>query len=345
VPVTSQPPSLKFGPFSLDLQRGALVANGRNEIPLRPRSFALLRFLVEHSGVLISRETIRKTLWPNVFVVDDNITQCVGDIRRALGAAGSEYLRTVPKRGYIFSGLEKSERAPNGSTEAANLAPARRWITSMFTDLEGYTRLAERLEPEVYAPLLEEYLSQMIAITHRHDGLLLGVMGDGLNVAFGLSTEPTGHAARAVECAFALDNFTERLRARWSARGVRVGVTRIGIHSGPALVGSFGTADGYSAHGETINIASRLEAANRIFGTRICMSSSTFQQVPNLQARVSGEIVLRDGLPAADVYEPILARRSFGSGPGSRSVGVTNQARNARLSKCSLVAATKGTKQ
>jgi class 3 adenylate cyclase len=309
MPLTSQSNALKFGPFALDLQRGALFANGRNEIPLRPRSFALLKFLVEHSDVLISRETIQKTLWPDVFVIDDNITQCIGDIRRALGAAASEYLRTVPKRGYIFSG-PKPERAPNGTTETASPAPVRRWITSMFTDLEGYTRLAERLEPEIYAPLLEEYLSQMIAIIHHHDGLLLGVMGDGLNVVFGVSTSgPSAHAARAVGCAFALDAFSEGLRARWCASGVRVGVTRIGIHSGPALVGRFGTQmpGGYSVHGETINIASRLEEANRILCTRICISGSTLQRAPNLHARVSGETILRDGRPAADVYEPLSA--------------------------------------
>jgi class 3 adenylate cyclase len=318
--LADHPTELRFGPFTLDLRRSALFANGRGEIPLRPRSFALLRFLIDHAGILVSRETIRKAIWPNVFVVDDNITQCVGDVRRALGTAAPEFLRTIPRRGYLFSGQVEVTIGSTGSARTGHVDALRRCITSMFTDLQGYTLLAERLEPRLYASLLEGYLSQMIAITRRHRGSLLRVTGDGLNVMFGMPGEWTGHAARAVACAIALDAFSERFRSRWRALGVEVGVTRIGINTGPAIVGSFGAQmrGGYTAHGETINIASRLEEANRILGTRICVSGSVFQHVPGLPARVSGSIVLREGQPPVAVYELIRGRsgsrrRSFGA--------------------------------
>jgi len=93
----------QFGSFTLDLERGALLATDGEELPLRPRSFALLCLLVENTGRLLSRDAIMEALWPNVFVIDDNVTQCVRDVRRALGADGQRMLRTLPRRGYLFT--------------------------------------------------------------------------------------------------------------------------------------------------------------------------------------------------------------------------------------------------
>ena len=79
-----------------------LAADG-SEMPLRPKSFALLRLLLENAGRLLSRDTIMAALWPNLFVTDDNVTQCVRDVRRALGAEAQRMLRTQPRRGYLFT--------------------------------------------------------------------------------------------------------------------------------------------------------------------------------------------------------------------------------------------------
>ena len=73
-----------------------------SEIPLRPKAFELLHLLVENAGCLLSRETIMQSVWPDVVVTDDNITQCIHDIRRALGPETAVLLRSVPRRGYIF---------------------------------------------------------------------------------------------------------------------------------------------------------------------------------------------------------------------------------------------------
>src|SRR4051794_7209326 len=92
-----------FDSFTLDLDRGALLAPDGVEMPLRPKSFALLRLLVENAGRLVSRQTIMAALWPNVFVTDDNVTQCIRDIREALGADAQRILRTLSRRGYLFT--------------------------------------------------------------------------------------------------------------------------------------------------------------------------------------------------------------------------------------------------
>jgi adenylate cyclase len=91
-----------FGRFTLNLDRGALLADGA-ECTLRPKSFALLRHFVENPGRLINRDEIMATVWPGVFVTDDSIAQCVSDIRRALGDSDQSLLRTLPRRGFLFT--------------------------------------------------------------------------------------------------------------------------------------------------------------------------------------------------------------------------------------------------
>jgi DNA-binding winged helix-turn-helix (wHTH) protein/TolB-like protein/Flp pilus assembly protein TadD len=93
----------RFGSFVLDPGRGALLKPNGAEIPLRAKSFALLHLMVEHAGLLLARATIMETLWPNIHVTDDNITQCIHEIRDALGCESRHLLRTVPRRGYIFN--------------------------------------------------------------------------------------------------------------------------------------------------------------------------------------------------------------------------------------------------
>ncbi|MFL5285696.1 MAG: winged helix-turn-helix domain-containing protein [Rhodopila sp.] len=93
----------RFGSFTLNLEKGALLAADGTELPLRPKSFALLQLLTENAGRLLSRETILETLWPDLFVTEDNVTQCIHDIRTALGPGSQQILRTLPRRGYLFA--------------------------------------------------------------------------------------------------------------------------------------------------------------------------------------------------------------------------------------------------
>ncbi len=96
------PTDYRFGRFVIDLRRGALLADGA-ERPLRPKSFALLRHLAERAGQLVGREEIMEAVWPGTYVTEDSITQCIRDIRRALGDEAAHLLRTLPRRGYILA--------------------------------------------------------------------------------------------------------------------------------------------------------------------------------------------------------------------------------------------------
>jgi DNA-binding winged helix-turn-helix (wHTH) protein len=93
----------RFGGFVLDLDRGMLLAGDGTERALRPKSFDLLRLLVENAGRLLSQQFIIEALWPATCVTDNSVSQCVRDIRRALGPADAAMLRTMPRRGYLFT--------------------------------------------------------------------------------------------------------------------------------------------------------------------------------------------------------------------------------------------------
>ncbi len=91
----------KFEGFTLDLRRGCL-RGADGEIELRPKSFEVLRYLVENAGRLVPKDEIMSAVWPNVIVTDESLAQCVSDVRFALGDRGRRIIRTVPRRGYLF---------------------------------------------------------------------------------------------------------------------------------------------------------------------------------------------------------------------------------------------------
>ena len=93
----------RFAGFVLDIRRGSLLTAAGEALPLRRQSFELLRLLVENAGRLLDRDTINRAIWPDVAVTDDSMTQCVRDIRRAIGDDAQRILKTVPRRGYLLA--------------------------------------------------------------------------------------------------------------------------------------------------------------------------------------------------------------------------------------------------
>ena len=109
-----------FEGFSLDLARGGLFSPAQAEIPLRPKAFALLRLFVENAGRLLDRDTILSVVWPKVLVTEDSITQCVREIRAALGHDGSHLIRAVRARGYVLSASVSQMRSSSWRAQRDN---------------------------------------------------------------------------------------------------------------------------------------------------------------------------------------------------------------------------------
>src|SRR5258705_6819123 len=182
-----------------------------------------------------------------------------------------------------------------------------REVATIFTDITGFTSLVESATPEVLGELLNEYVGGMTDVVFAHEGTVAKIIGDAIQVLFNAPADQPDYAARAIDCALELDVWAEGFRARWQARGVNFGTTRIGVHAGPALVGNFGGSRffDYTAYGDTINIAARLEAANKFLGTRICVSAAVAGGTENFQGRPVGDLVLRGRSEPLRAYEPL----------------------------------------
>jgi TolB-like protein/DNA-binding winged helix-turn-helix (wHTH) protein/Tfp pilus assembly protein PilF len=103
--------ALSFGDFTLDLTRGCLF-RGDVEIKLRPKSFEVLKYLVEHGGQLVGKEELIRAVWAGTAVTDDSLVQCLIEIRRALGDGGQQLVKTVPRRGYLLDALVTGYEPP-----------------------------------------------------------------------------------------------------------------------------------------------------------------------------------------------------------------------------------------
>jgi adenylate cyclase len=184
-----------------------------------------------------------------------------------------------------------AERLAN-DVDSMDLGGQRREIATLFSDIASFTALVETLEPDVLGPLLNDYLTGMTDIVFAHDGTVAKIVGDALHVLFGAPGEQPDHAARAVKCALALDDYAQSFRESRCKKAVALGVTRIGVHSGSAIVGNFGGGRffDYTAYGDTVNVAARLEMANKQLGTRICVSAILAGKMQEFRGRPVGDL-------------------------------------------------------
>lgn len=192
--------------------------------------------------------------------------------------------------------------------ERLRLSGEQRRMTFLFTDLEGFTAFTERTPPEELVRILNSYLSQVCRTVMRHGGTIDKIVGDAVHVMFNAPLDQPDHADRAVACALEILEVTARLVEAERARGRTLGITRIGINTGPAVVGNFGGAGrfDYTAHGDAINTAARLEAANKHLGTRLCVSETTVRACDRFAFRPIGALLLKGKAASIEAFEPVV---------------------------------------
>jgi len=189
------------------------------------------------------------------------------------------------------------------------LTPGGDWraATFLFTDLADFTPLVESLESPVVVGLLNAYIDGLTEVIFANGGTVMKIVGDAVHAIFGAPVEDPAHAARAVACALAVDDFAMRFREARIAAGIPLGVTRIGVNSGNAMIGNFGGAHffDYTAYGDAVNIAARLERANKFVGTRICIGETVMAQCPGFLGRPVGTLLLKGKSQAVRCFEPL----------------------------------------
>jgi adenylate cyclase len=187
------------------------------------------------------------------------------------------------------------------------LGGERRTLSFVFTDLASFTTMIEQQDPEEAAKLLNTYLDHMIEIAKANGGTIDKVIGDAVVVIFSAPVDQPDHAEHALACALAMDAFAARFAADKRARGIPFGATRIGVHTGTAVIGNFGGSGffDYTALGDTVNTAARLESVNKHLGTRIAVSGETVRRCKTFFGRHVGSLILKGKEHSIDVFEPM----------------------------------------
>jgi adenylate cyclase len=194
-----------------------------------------------------------------------------------------------------------------------SLGGERRELTIFFADLQGFTAIGERLDPHDLAALLNDYLSEMTEEVLAQGGTLDKYEGDAIVAFWNAPLDQPDHALRACRAALGCQARLARRRADYAARAGAPLFMRVGVNSGPVVVGNLGsrTRFDYTVLGDAANLASRLEGANKLFGTGVMVSESTWTQanaaLPGgaLAGRELGLLRVKGRAAPVRVYEPL----------------------------------------
>ena len=200
--------------------------------------------------------------------------------------------------------------------EGGELDGENRWVTILFTDLSSYSTITENMSPEVALEFLNEYFTSMHEIIKEFDGHILNYIGDSIMVVFGAPKKLKNHENLAVKCSLKMQEQLNKLNKKWDENetsrywknhGIDLITMRIGIHTGSVIAGNLGSKDmlQYSTIGDAVNVAARLEQANKDYNTELSFSHEIYTALTKElydQAKLSGEITLKGRTVPTKVY-------------------------------------------
>lgn len=194
----------------------------------------------------------------------------------------------------------------------------KKFVTILFSDIAGFTTMSEKFPPEEVKRILDEYLTAMTEIVFRNNGVLDKYIGDAVMAIYGniSSVDTADDAFRCVKTAIEMQEKMVELRHKWVAEGSVAMQIRIGIHSGEALVGNFGSPlkMDYTVIGDAVNTAARLEGLNKNYGSTLMISQSTYELISSsIDVKSLGPAPVKGKSEAIHVYE-VLGLSEEGKG-------------------------------
>jgi adenylate cyclase len=184
-------------------------------------------------------------------------------------------------------------------------------LSVLFSDIRGFTTLAEEMEPEALVNLLNEYLTEMTDVVFEFDGLLDKYIGDAVMAVWGAPLEQTDHPVRACRTALKMLDRLTKMQQQWEAEGTPRLDIGIGINTGPMVVGNMGSERrfDYTVMGDSVNLASRLEGINKEYGTQVVISEFTYEQVKDdFFCRELDAVRVKGRARPVNIYELVALR-------------------------------------
>jgi len=201
-------------------------------------------------------------------------------------------------------------RALVRARDEQSLGPRRRVATVLFSDIRGFTSISERLQPEQVEEMLGEYLTEMTQIVFKHRGSVDKYMGDGIMALYNAPFEDPEHALNAIRTGLEFQERALAVSARWQEKlgvSIRIGV---GINTGEMLVGTLGSRQRfeYTALGDNVNLASRLESVTKDHGASIIISEYTYEHVKGrFPTRELGDVTVKGKSRPVKIYGVVPA--------------------------------------
>lgn len=222
---------------------------------------------------------------------------------RAINAAQREFAQGALGKYLPRSVASEIMRNP----DRLSLHGEKREIFCLFSDLEGFTKLTHAVEPEMIARLLNDYLDRLSAVVLEYGGTLDKFVGDAVVAFWGAPIAYPDDGERAVKAAWAMYLAGEEFRKSVPEGVPKIGRTRVGVHYGEAVVGNFG-GEGriqYTALGDAMNTAARLEGANKPLDTRVLVSREAAERSGLDWFRPMGAVTLRGRKTPVEIFEPV----------------------------------------
>jgi adenylate cyclase len=194
--------------------------------------------------------------------------------------------------------------------EDSVIGGTERQITILFSDIQNFTHIAEAMSPENLMIYLCEYLEALSTIITSFGGTIDKYMGDSIMAFWGAPLPDEDHCQKACHAAVECQQILNRLNFEWEQQGKTKFVTRIGIHTGKALVGNVGSQErlNYTVLGDSINLANRLEKINKVYGTKIIVSEMVKNVLgPDFTYRFIDHIRVRGKTQSYYIYELLLS--------------------------------------